>query len=127
VRHSPAFGPLTLERGSDAWRPEHMNFVCVDLQTGEFSTLPGSIAQGRDIFIARENGNHFLPLAVSHTRREELIPWNSGSPMGNFEVGELSDDSDDHSEESRGERWRSDYSRVPHNSAQSEAWNGEVL
>jgi len=79
VRHSPDFGALTLDRGSDVWRPENMNFICADLNSGEFSTLPGSspAAGGNDIFIARENGNHFLPLRSSHTPLEELLPWNT--------------------------------------------------
>jgi hypothetical protein len=49
----------------------------VDFDTGEFSVLAADVADAREILFARENGNHFLPLQVSHTHKTDLLPWDT--------------------------------------------------
>ena len=56
--------------------------MCVDLDTGEFSVLAADVAGAREIFFARENGNHFLPLEVSHTHTTDLLPWDTDVVAG---------------------------------------------
>ena len=81
VRHAPGRDQLGIDRDAACWRPENMKFVCVDLDTGGFSVLPGNAPDAREILIARENGNHFLPLQVSRTRPADLLPWNIGEAL----------------------------------------------
>ena len=74
VRHAPELGSLTLDRSNPVWRAENMMFICVDLENGEFHTLPSDTPDARNIiYIARENGNHFVPLRPSNTPLQELF------------------------------------------------------
>jgi hypothetical protein len=55
-----------------------MTFICVDLASGEFSTLPSDRPDARRVrYIARENECHFLPLEPSNIPLHELRDWNT--------------------------------------------------
>jgi hypothetical protein len=54
-----------------------VKFVCVDLDTHQFSVLTtGSSPPEHEILFARENGNHFIPLRPTDARQEPPHPWN---------------------------------------------------
>ena len=77
VYHAPDQDHLGINRHARCWEPERIKFVCVDLDTNEFSVLAADVADAREILFARENGNHFLPLQVSHTHKTDLLPWDT--------------------------------------------------
>ena len=66
---------------SPALDPDNMKFICVDLTTSEFSTIASGKPNAVEIFIARENQNHFLPLRVSNTPLQALRAWNTNVPL----------------------------------------------
>ena len=66
---------------SPALDPDNMKFICVDLTTSEFSTIASGKPNAVEIFIARENQNHFLPLRLSNTPLQALRAWNTNVPL----------------------------------------------
>ena len=66
---------------SPALDPDNMKFICVDLTTSEFSTIASVTPNAVEIFIARENQNHFLPLRLSNTPLQALRAWNTNVPL----------------------------------------------
>ena len=74
IRHASGCESLGINRDDARWRPENMKFVCVDLDTEEFSVLAGQTPQAQEILFARENGNHFIPLRPSEALLQDLLP-----------------------------------------------------
>ena len=68
---------LVRHAGRDVEDVTLLKFICMDLDTERHSAVPASRPGGREVVILRENGNHFVPVTVSHDPVDSLIPWNS--------------------------------------------------
>ena len=66
---------IGIDRRAACWCPEKRKFVCIDLQTQQFDVDLGSEPGAIETFIARENGNHFLPLRKCDIPDGDLLPW----------------------------------------------------
>ena len=77
IEHAPAPDQGGIHRTASSWRAEDFKFVCIDLETGHPSVVPGSKVGAREIIFMRENRNHFIPIRRCHVPDADLLPWST--------------------------------------------------